>query len=71
MRKDGLILSSLFDSLDEWSEEYLHGEREVIIAVDEDQILRNLRGGKERTESRSLLAYCYGNLEHIRFILIG
>jgi len=60
--KDGLILSSVFDSFDEWSEEYLHVEKEVIIAVDEAQILRNLKRVKSRTEFRSLLAHCYDNL---------
>jgi AAA+ ATPase superfamily predicted ATPase len=52
----------VFDSFDEWSEEYLHVEKEVIIAVDEAQILRNLKRVKSRTEFRSLLAHCHDNL---------
>jgi AAA+ ATPase superfamily predicted ATPase len=68
--KDGLSLQSLLRSLDDWSSQSRNA-RNVLVAVDEAQLLRNMAGGKGRIDFRSLIAYCYDNLRHIKFVLVG
>src|SRR5487761_342844 len=70
----GPLLSSLFDSLDEWIGKNKGGKgggNDLIVAVDEAQLLSNMTGGKGKIDFRSLIAYCYDNLRHIKFVLTG
>ena len=64
--RTGLLLSSLFNSLDRWAE-----GNKVVVAIDEAQLLGNMIGGKGKIDFRSLIAYCYDNLRHVKFLLTG
>jgi len=64
----GVLLSSLLDSINEWMEEE---GKYLIIAIDEAQLLRNMKGGKGRIDFRKVIAYCYDNLPRIKFLLTG
>jgi uncharacterized protein len=81
----GPLLSSLFQSLDHWAASQTrkremrkkdvssgkNGGNFLIIAIDEAQLLNNMLGGKGKVDFRSLIAYCYDNLPHIKFLLTG
>lgn len=64
----GLLLTSLLDTINEWMEEE---NKHLIIAIDEAQLLRNMKGGKGRIDFRKIIAYCYDNTPHIKFLLTG
>ncbi|MGB9729632.1 MAG: AAA family ATPase [Thermoprotei archaeon] len=66
--KKGLLLSSLFNSINEWMEKE---DRYLVIAIDEAQLLRNMKGGKGKIDFRKIIAYCYDNLSRIKFLLTG
>ncbi|MEM3833615.1 MAG: ATP-binding protein [Thermoprotei archaeon] len=64
----GLLLSSLLNSINEWMEEE---NRYLVIAIDEAQLLRNMKGGKGRIDFREVIAYSYDNLTRVKFLLTG
>ncbi len=66
----GPLLSSLFTSLSRWAETKKKGTN-LIVAIDEAQLLRNMIGGKGKIDFRSLIAYCYDNLPNVKFVLTG
>jgi AAA+ ATPase superfamily predicted ATPase len=43
----------------------------IVVAFDEAQLLRMMRGGKGRLDFRNILAYCYDNFSGLGFILTG
>ena len=61
-------LARLLGALDSWAEE--NGET-IIVAVDEAQMLRYLRGGKGRIDFTAIIAYGYDNLRHVKFVVTG
>lgn len=58
----------VFSKLDEWAGE---NGKTVIIAIDEAQLLRYLKGGKGRIDFTRIIAYCYDNLRNLKFIVTG
>ncbi|MDW7977181.1 MAG: ATP-binding protein [Candidatus Caldarchaeum sp.] len=67
-RRGGAMVSSLFREVDEW----LGSERRnMVVALDEAQLLRGMRGGKGRMDFRKLLAFAYDNLRRVKFVLTG
>lgn len=68
--REGISLSSIFNLLDEWVNKSFR-DGFIVIALDEAQLLRNMIGGKGRIDFRSLIAYCYDNLKHVKFVLTG
>lgn len=71
----GPLLSSLFHFLNDWVAKSKAGKtgtgKDLIVAIDEAQLLINMTGGKGKIDFRSLIAYCYDNLRHIKFVLTG
>ncbi|MCX8200809.1 MAG: ATP-binding protein [Candidatus Caldarchaeum sp.] len=67
-RRNGMTISSLFRKIDEWLESE---GKNMAVAFDEAQLLRDMRGGKGRIDFRKFLAYCYDNLRHVKFVLTG
>ncbi|MCE4610585.1 MAG: ATP-binding protein [Desulfurococcales archaeon] len=63
-----LSLVEVFKKLDEWAGD---SGRKIIIAVDEAQLLRYLKGGKGRIDFTAVISYCYDNLSHIKFVITG
>ena len=63
-----LPVSSVFERLDEWAGD---NGRVVVIAIDEAQLLRYLKGGKGRVDFAKILSYCYDNMRSIKFIVAG
>ena len=64
----GPLLSSVFESLNQMMEKR---KSQLVIAVDEAQLLKNMVGGKGKIDFRSLVAFAYDKLENIKFVLIG
>ncbi len=67
-REKPLSILDVFAKLDEWASD--NGET-VIIAIDEAQLLRYLRGGKGRIDFTKVISYCYDNLRNLKFIVTG
>ena len=63
-----LSLVEVFKRLDEWARD---NARKIVIAIDEAQLLRYLRGGKGRLDFTAVISYCYDNLSNIKFIITG
>ncbi len=61
-------LIEVFSRIDEWA---VDSGRSVIVAVDEAQLLRYLRGGKGRIDFTQIVSYAYDHLRSIRFVLTG
>ncbi|MEM0441112.1 MAG: ATP-binding protein [Candidatus Caldarchaeum sp.] len=66
--RSGVSLSSLFRAIDNAMKKE---NRNFVVAFDEAQLLRFVRGGKGRIDFRSFLAYAYDNLRHVKFVLTG
>ena len=67
-REKALSIPDMFARLNEWAG---NNGKQVLIAVDEAQLLRYLRGGKGRIDFTKILSYCYDNLRNIKFIVTG
>jgi AAA+ ATPase superfamily predicted ATPase len=70
----GSLLSSIFGSLEDWSKKQRTKKRarnDLLVAIDEAQLLNKLKGGKGKIDFPNLIAYCYDNLPHVKFILTG
>ena len=67
-RKKPLSITDVFVRLDDWASD---NGRVVVIAVDEAQLLRYLKGGKGRIDFTKIISYCYDNLRNIKFIVTG
>ena len=63
-----LSILDVFAKLDEWASD--NGET-IIIAIDEAQLLRYLKGGKGRIDFTEIMSYCYDNLRNLKFIVTG
>jgi len=68
--KDSPSLTDILDKLDEWVLKERVGEK-FVIALDEAQLLRFLRGGIGKIDFRMVLAYSYDHLSNIKFVLTG
>ena len=58
----------MFTGLDEWARD---SGKTLVIAIDEAQLLRYLKGGKGRIDFTGIIAYCYDNLRNTKFIITG
>ncbi len=67
-REENLSITDIFTKLDEWSSD---NDKTIIIAVDEAQLLRYLKGGKGRIDFTRIISYCYDNLRNLKFIITG
>jgi len=67
-REKKLTIIDVFEKLDEWARD---NGRTLIVAIDEAQLLRYLRGGKGRIDFTKILSYCYDNLRNTKFIVTG
>ncbi len=67
-RGKSLSVLDVFAKLDGWASD--NGET-IIVAVDEAQLLRYLKGGKGRMDFTKIISYCYDNLRNLRFIVTG
>ncbi len=65
-----LSISDIFSRLNDFALNSVD-DGYVVIAFDEAQLLRMMRGGKGKLDIRNLLAYSYDNLHALRFILTG
>ena len=63
-----LSLLDVFAKLDEWAGD---NGKIVIVAVDEAQLLRYLKGGKGRIDFTKIISYCYDNFRNVKFIVTG
>lgn len=67
-RSRGVSLSSLFRAIDSSMK---NEKKNFIVAFDEAQLLKTVRGGKGRIDFRSFFAYAYDNLKHVKLVLTG
>ncbi|MEB3779631.1 MAG: ATP-binding protein [Desulfurococcales archaeon] len=67
-KETSLSISDIFVKIDEWAGD---NGKTIIIAVDEAQLLRYLKGGKGRIDFTKIISYCYDNLRNIKFIVTG
>lgn len=67
-REKKLTITDIFKKLDEWARD---NDKTLIVAIDEAQLLRYLRGGKGRIDFTKILSYCYDNLRNIKFVITG
>ncbi len=67
-REKSLSILDIFAKLDEWASD---NSETVIIAIDEAQLLRYLKGGKGRIDFTKIMSYSYDNLRNLKFIVTG
>ena len=63
-----LSILDILAKLDEWASD---SAKTIIIAIDEAQLLRYLKGGKGRIDFTKIMSYCYDNLGNLKFIVTG
>ncbi len=61
-------LIEVFSRIDEWASD---SGMSIIVAVDEAQLLRYLRGGKGRVDFTQVVSYAYDHLRNMRFVITG